>query len=172
MLYKNKTKHSYEIQHATGGTSLITFKTYQQGRATWQGEKLHICHLDEEPPMDIFVEASMRLMSTSENHRGLMIVSATCLYFSKFVPVFTEEVVEIDAMRKMAASLKRKTNPAQGGRNKERARVLNGWLGRRAAHPLRNALTLYLKCHRMSWRLGQRVFRRLVLAWSTQSLSR
>ena len=107
VLYKNKTKHSYEIQHTTGYIT-ITFKTYQQGRATWQGEKLHICHLDEEPPMDIFVEASMRLMSTSENHRGLMIVSATCLYFSKFVQSFTEEVVEIDAMREDGGIVKEK----------------------------------------------------------------
>lgn len=129
VLYKNKTKHSYEIQHATGGTSLITFKTYQQGRATWQGEKLHICHLDEEPPMDIFVEASMRLMSTSESHRGLMIVSATCLYFSKFVQSFTEEVVEIDVMREDGGIVKEKKQiqRKEGEIKNSRVFLMAGW---------------------------------------------
>lgn len=96
VLYRNKTKHQYQIMHESGAMSLITFKTYQQGRATWQGEKLDVCHLDEEPPLDIYTEASMRLMSTSPGHYGMMLISATCLYYTKFVQSFTEEVVSVE----------------------------------------------------------------------------
>jgi phage terminase large subunit-like protein len=98
VLYRNQTKHTYHIGHVSGNISIITFKTYQQGRLTWQGEKLDLCHLDEEPPLDIYVEASLRLMSTSPNHQGKMLVSATCLYYSQFVQSFTEEVVDVQTL--------------------------------------------------------------------------
>jgi len=44
--------------------------------------------------MEIYTEASLRLMATSEDHYGMMLVSATCLYWSQFVQSFTEEVIE------------------------------------------------------------------------------
>lgn len=129
VLYKNKTKHQYEIRHGTGGTSLVTFKTYQQGRATWQGEKLHICHLDEEPPLEIFTEALMRLMSTSLHHRGMMIVSATCLYFSKFVQSFTEDVAEVETLQEDGALVKEKKQiqRKEGDVKNGRVFLMAGW---------------------------------------------
>lgn len=91
--YRNRSDHRYQIKHASGGFSDLRFKTYEQKREAWQGAKLDVCHLDEEPPLDIYTEASLRLMSTSPDHYGMMLVSATCLYMSPFVQAFTEEVV-------------------------------------------------------------------------------
>lgn len=128
VVYKNRTKHQYRIINKFGGTSLITFKTYQQGRETWQGEKLDLCHLDEEPPLNIYTEASMRLMSTSDDHRGMMLISATCLYFSPFVQTFTEEVVEVETLQdgeiiKEKKHLQRK----EGEVKNDRVFIMAGW---------------------------------------------
>jgi phage terminase large subunit-like protein len=90
ILSRNKTEHAYHLQHISGGVSALRFKTYEQGREAWQGEKLDLCHLDEEPPLAIYAEALMRLMSTQADHYGMMLVSATCLHMSPFVLAFTE----------------------------------------------------------------------------------
>ena len=92
--YSNKSEHRYQIIHKSGRLSQIRFKTYEQGRKAWQGEKCDVVHLDEEPPLDIYTEASLRLMSTGTDHHGMMLVSATCLYWSAFVQSFTTEVYE------------------------------------------------------------------------------
>jgi phage terminase large subunit-like protein len=52
------------VRHATGGTSLLTFKTYDQGRERWQGETLDIVAFDEEPPLDIYLEGLTRTNAT------------------------------------------------------------------------------------------------------------
>lgn len=44
------------------GKSTITLKTYDQGRAKWQGTSKHIVWLDEEAPMDVFTEALTRTL--------------------------------------------------------------------------------------------------------------
>lgn len=128
VVYRNKTKHQYQILHKSGDTSLITFKTYQQGRATWQGEKLDICHLDEEPPLEIHTEASMRLMSTSPDHYGMMIISATCLRFSKFVQSFTEEVVTIETIENgVSLKEKKQIQRKEGDVKNSRVFLMAGW---------------------------------------------
>lgn len=48
----------------TGGTSRLTLKTYDQGRERWQGDTLNFLWLDEECPMDIYVEGLTRLVAT------------------------------------------------------------------------------------------------------------
>ena len=100
VVYRNRCDHRYQIQHASGGFSDLRFKTYEQKREAWQGAKLDVCHLDEEPPLEIYTEASLRLMSTSPDHYGMMLVSATCLYMSPFVQAFTEEVIEVNGEKK------------------------------------------------------------------------
>ena len=94
VVYSNKSEHRYQIQHVSGGVSQVRFKTYEQGRRAWQGEKCDLVHLDEEPPLNVYTEAALRLMSTGEDHHGMMLVSATCLYWSEFVQHFTTEVIE------------------------------------------------------------------------------
>ena len=63
------------IKHISGGTSLLGFKSYDQGRKTFQGTAKHIIWFDEEPPRDVYDEAMMRLFTT----RGLMLCTFTPL---------------------------------------------------------------------------------------------
>lgn len=52
------------VKHVSGGLSMIGFKSYDQGRQKWQGETLDFVWLDEEPPMDIYMEALTRTNAT------------------------------------------------------------------------------------------------------------
>jgi phage terminase large subunit-like protein len=49
-----------KVRHVSGGVSVIGLKSYQRGRESFQGETLHYCWLDEEPPADIYTEALTR----------------------------------------------------------------------------------------------------------------
>jgi len=57
----------------TGGTSSLQFKSYDQGRETFQGTGQHLIHLDEDCSQDIYVECFMRLMTT----KGIIYWTAT-----------------------------------------------------------------------------------------------
>lgn len=63
------------VRHASGGTSLLGFKSFDQGRKKFQGTSKHIVWLDEEPPSDVFDECMLRLMTTN----GLMLCTFTPL---------------------------------------------------------------------------------------------
>lgn len=79
ILGQDRLKHLYTIQHCSGGVSQLRFKSYEQGRKTFQGAKIHVVHLDEEPPRDIYVESLMRTMSTEEKHQGMVLLTMTPL---------------------------------------------------------------------------------------------
>ncbi len=64
-----------QIRHVSGGTSLLGFKSYDQGRRKFQGTAKHGVWLDEEPPADVYDECLVRLMTTS----GLMLLTFTPL---------------------------------------------------------------------------------------------
>lgn len=49
------------VHHVSGGTSTLTFKTYEAGRSKFQGMTLDTVWLDEEPPGDLYSEALARL---------------------------------------------------------------------------------------------------------------
>lgn len=49
------------IKHVSGGTSVLKFKSYEQGRQKWQGDTLDFVWFDEEPPEDIYDEGLTRL---------------------------------------------------------------------------------------------------------------
>ncbi|MHB1938435.1 MAG: terminase large subunit domain-containing protein [Acidobacteriaceae bacterium] len=52
------------VKHASGkGNSVLTFKSYEQGREAWQGTEVEVVLLDEEAPMAIRSEALMRTMT-------------------------------------------------------------------------------------------------------------
>ena len=63
------------IAHKTGGTSLLGFKSYDQRRQSFQGTGKHVIWLDEEPPMDVYSECLLRLMTAN----GLMLCTFTPL---------------------------------------------------------------------------------------------
>ena len=52
------------VRHKSGGTSSLTFKSYEKGRLKWQGSTLDFVALDEEPPADIYSEALARVAAT------------------------------------------------------------------------------------------------------------
>lgn len=78
------------VRHVSGGKSVLTFKSYDQGRRTFQGTKLDFVWFDEEPPFDVYNEALMRTAATKPGEEpGLMLctftplegMSETVLYF-------------------------------------------------------------------------------------------
>lgn len=63
------------VKHASGGISVLGFKSYDQGRRKFQGTAKHVIWLDEEPPEDVYSECMARLMTTN----GIMISTFTPL---------------------------------------------------------------------------------------------
>jgi phage terminase large subunit-like protein len=53
-----------KVQHKSGGTSILAFKSYEQGREKWQGETLDVVWFDEEPNQDIYFEGLTRTNAT------------------------------------------------------------------------------------------------------------
>ena len=58
-----------KVRHASGGISTLAFKSYEMGRAKWQGETLDGVWFDEEPPLDIYSEGLTRTQA-----RGLFAI--------------------------------------------------------------------------------------------------
>lgn len=68
-------KDIYVEHKPTGGTSHIGMKSYDQKRKSFQGTGKHWILNDEEPPMDVYIEEVMRLMTT----KGVIINTFTPL---------------------------------------------------------------------------------------------
>lgn len=51
------------VKHVNGGTSVIQFKSFDQGRKAFEGKEQDIIGLDEEPPQDVYEEAALRTMT-------------------------------------------------------------------------------------------------------------
>ncbi|MBK8161570.1 MAG: hypothetical protein IPK59_23435 [Rhodospirillaceae bacterium] len=68
------------VRHVTGGISKVGFKSYDQGRAKFQGTKKDLGWLDEEPPIDVYEEVLLRLTATVPGEEnGLMLCTFTPL---------------------------------------------------------------------------------------------
>lgn len=67
-------EHIY-VKHASGGTSVIQLKSYDQGREVFQGTEQDGIWLDEEPPLAIYTECVIRTMTTD----GLVLCTFTPL---------------------------------------------------------------------------------------------
>lgn len=66
---------SVTVRHASGGTSTLLFKAYEQGRGKWQANTVDYVWFDEEPPEDVYFEGITRTNAT----RGLIAVTFTPL---------------------------------------------------------------------------------------------
>jgi len=76
------------VRHVSGEISVLGFKSYDQGREKWQGETLDVCWLDEEPDMDIYIEALTRTNATG----GMVYLTFTPLKgMSDVVEMFVKE---------------------------------------------------------------------------------
>ena len=68
------------IKHKSGGYSTITFKSYDQGRQSFEGTKKDGIWLDEECPIDVYTECLLRTTDTTGgNDNGLMLLTFTPL---------------------------------------------------------------------------------------------
>jgi phage terminase large subunit-like protein len=63
------------IRSRSGGESVISLKTYEQGRESFQGTEQDIIWEDEEPPLDVHIECLMRTMTNN----GMVMMTFTPL---------------------------------------------------------------------------------------------
>jgi phage terminase large subunit-like protein len=63
------------VRHTSGGVSEIALKSYDQKRYSFQGTEKDVIWLDEEPPMDIYVECLLRTMTNN----GMLMLTFTPL---------------------------------------------------------------------------------------------
>ncbi|MGD1095885.1 MAG: terminase family protein [Bryobacteraceae bacterium] len=76
------------VRHLSGKQSKLSFKSYEQGRRSFEGEAKDFIWCDEEPPHDVYVEMLVRLMTT----KGLAFTTFTPLLgMSEVVSSFLEE---------------------------------------------------------------------------------
>lgn len=80
-----------KVKHVSGGTSVITFKSYDQGRKKFQGESIDWIWLDEEPEEDIYTEALTR---TNATHGMLMATFTPLLGMSNVVRKYLMESLD------------------------------------------------------------------------------
>jgi phage terminase large subunit-like protein len=75
------------VRHVSGKNSKLGFKTYEQGRRSFEGEAKDFIWCDEEPPMDVYTEMLYRLLTT----KGLIWTTFTPLLgMSEVVSRFLE----------------------------------------------------------------------------------
>lgn len=76
------------------GTSTLQFKSYDQGRQSFQGTRQDGIHLDEEPKIEIYTECSLRLMSTNprEKNGSLLLTETPLLGVSELMIMFMPDL--------------------------------------------------------------------------------
>jgi phage terminase large subunit-like protein len=79
------------VKHVSGKSSKLGFKTYEQGRRSFEGEAKDLVWCDEEPPMDVYTELLYRLLTT----KGIISTTFTPLLgMSEVVTSFLESTDE------------------------------------------------------------------------------
>ncbi len=63
------------VRHESGGWSHLGFKSYEQGRVSFEGTAKHFIWLDEEPPLEVYNECVIRTATTN----GLVMLTFTPL---------------------------------------------------------------------------------------------
>ena len=69
------------VKHKSGGVSELALKSYDQRRISFQGTEKDVIWLDEEPPLDIYIECLTRTMDTtgSGKNDGIIMLTFTPL---------------------------------------------------------------------------------------------
>lgn len=69
------------IRHKSGGISILQLKSYAEGRTAFEGTKQDGVWLDEEPPIDVYMECLLRTADTtgSGKRNGIIILTFTPL---------------------------------------------------------------------------------------------
>lgn len=97
VVYTNRKERRYKINNGNGGITNIAIKTYggreqQNELSTWKAAKVDCILLDEQPTISVFSECCMRIMNTSPDDHGMIIIAATCTQFTQFVLGFTQRI--------------------------------------------------------------------------------
>lgn len=88
------------VRHKSGGTSIITFKSYDQKRISFQGTSQDWIWLDEEVDEAIYTECVMRTMKTSDFAGGIVWLTFTPLQgISEVVQLYLPDGVTPDKER-------------------------------------------------------------------------
>lgn len=64
-----------KVRHVSGGWSTLGFKSFQQGRGSFEGTAQHVIWLDEECPLDVYGECLVRTATTG----GIVLLTVTPL---------------------------------------------------------------------------------------------
>lgn len=88
------------IKNVFGGTSVIGFKSCDQGREKFQGSSLDFVWFDEEPPKDVYDECRMRVLDKKGDIFGTMtpLKGLTFVYDEIFLNVKKSEQVWYEFM--------------------------------------------------------------------------
>jgi len=78
------------VKHVSGHFSSIGFKSYDQKRKKWQGTKKDLIWLDEEPPMDIYMEALTRTNAVPDGR--IFLTFTPLMGLSEVVMMFLNDV--------------------------------------------------------------------------------
>lgn len=70
---------SINVEHVTGGTSVLSFKSYDQKRISFQGTAQDFIWLDEEVDESIYEECVYRTLKTSDFEGGIIYLTFTPL---------------------------------------------------------------------------------------------
>lgn len=76
-----------KIRHVTGGTSTLGFKSFDQGRASFQGTARDVIHLDEEPEVEVYEECLLRTLTVGGH---MMLTMTPLLGLTDMVRHFTD----------------------------------------------------------------------------------
>lgn len=78
------------VKHVSGGISTLLLKSYDQRRESFQGTKIDVLWLDEEPPLDIYTECLLRTTDTTggDNMGTLMLTFTPLMGMSETVMAF------------------------------------------------------------------------------------
>lgn len=63
------------VSHVNGGVSVLGFKSFDQGRASFQGTARDVIHLDEEPEIEVYEECLLRTLTV----KGCVMLTMTPL---------------------------------------------------------------------------------------------
>lgn len=76
-----------KVWHVCGGTSVLGFKSFDQGRASFQGTAREVIHLDEEPDIGIYEECLLRTLTVGGH---ILLTMTPLMGVTEMVRHFTE----------------------------------------------------------------------------------
>lgn len=112
------------IKHISGGWSTISFKNYKQDIQAFMGTNIHVVHLDEECPIEIWNECNIRTATTE----GIMYATFTPLSgYSRMVVNFCKSADFLMGAKPLVSGDAEEGSEELVGRHKKKAVVQAGW---------------------------------------------